>query len=258
MGNAPAKAKVAVMARFFIPSGNLHDGRATLTGQESNHLRRVLRLRPNDRIIVFDESGWEHEAVILSFDGETSNLEILRSCQIDKESPLRITLALALTKGDTIDFTIEKATELGVETIVPFASSRTVPKFDSEKIGKRTLRWQKIAISAAKQCGRTRVPEILPLVELHALLTQLWPDALRLIFWEQESIHGLAELKKNQPNVHSVLLLIGPEGGFSRDEASDAIEHGFKPIRLGGRVLRADTAAVSAVAAVQLLWGDLQ
>jgi 16S rRNA (uracil1498-N3)-methyltransferase len=133
-----------------------------------------------------------------------------------------------------------------------------VPKLDREKIAKRTLRWQKIAISAAKQCGRTRVPEILPLVDLHALLAQLWPDALRLIFWEQESIHGLTELKNNEPNVDSVLLLIGPEGGFSRDEASDAIEHGFKPIRLGGRVLRADTAAVSAIAAVQLLWGDLQ
>src|SRR4051812_19352795 len=140
------------MARFFISSENVHDGRAMLTGQESNHLRRVLRLRPNDRIIVFDDSGWEHEAVIRSFEAETSNLEIVRSYQVDKESPLRVTLALALTKGDRIDFTIEKATELGVHTIVPFACSRTVPKLDREKIEKRTLRWQKIAVSAAKQC----------------------------------------------------------------------------------------------------------
>jgi 16S rRNA (uracil1498-N3)-methyltransferase len=246
------------MARFFISSENVHDGRAMLTGQESNHLRRVLRLRPNDRIIVFDDSGWEHEAVIRSFEAETSNLEIVRSYQVDKESPLRVTLALALTKGDRIDFTIEKATELGVHTIVPFACSRTVPKLDKEKIEKRTLRWQKIAVGAAKQCGRTRVPDILPLTDLHALVAALWPDTLRLIFWEEETNHGLAELKKNEPNVDSIVLLIGPEGGFSRDEANQAINHGFKPIRLGGRILRAETAAVSAVAAVQLLWGDLQ
>ena len=153
------------MARFFVRKENIQATSATIAGQELEHLRRVLRLTVGDPVTLFDDTGWEHEAVIRSLHADRGELEIRRSYEAGRESPLALTLALGLTKGEKMDFVVEKATELGVASIMPFTSSFTVPKLDDKKIAKRTERWQKIALSAAKQCGRTQVPEILPLCE---------------------------------------------------------------------------------------------
>ncbi|MEX0804903.1 MAG: 16S rRNA (uracil(1498)-N(3))-methyltransferase [Candidatus Binatia bacterium] len=246
------------MARFFLPRINLRDNHGTITGPELDHLRRVLRLRPDDHVIFFDDAGWEHEGIIRSFEQDSGDIEIVRSYQVENESPLRMTLALGLTKGEKMDFVIEKATELGVQTIAPFVSTYTVPKLNEKKVAQRAERWHKIALSAAKQCGRVHVPEIIALTDFGDLVEQSLPGDLRLLFWEQESRQGLAELQQNEKDVGAVVLMIGPEGGFSRQEADLAMEHGFKSVRLGRRILRAETAAVAALCAVQLLWGDLR
>lgn len=245
------------MARFFLPTGQIEDHRATITGVELNHLRRVLRLRAQDRVVVFDDGGSEHEGIIRSLTEDRGEIEIIRSYQVNNESPLKTTLALGLTKGEKMDWVVEKATELGVHTVVPFVSSYTIPKLNERKIAQRSERWQKIALSAAKQCGRVRIPEIMALTEFRDLLESLSPDALRLLFWEKECQQGLCELKETRKSIGEVVVMIGPEGGFSAHEAALALEQGFKAVRLGPRILRAETAAVAALSAVQLLWGDL-
>ena len=164
------------MTRFFLSKQQINDNRGLITGQELTHLRKVLRLVPGDRITVFDDFGWEHEAVIRSLSAEQGEIEILSSYEMDRESPLKMILAVALTKGEKMDFIVEKATELGVHTIIPFASAYAVPKLDEAKVRKRTERWGKITLSAAKQSGRTRVPQIAPLCEYESLVCQSWPQ----------------------------------------------------------------------------------
>ncbi len=245
------------MARFFLPARQIEGRRATITGVELNHLRRVLRLRPQDRVVLFDDAGCEHEGIIRSLSEDRGEIDIIRSYQVNNESPLKTTLALGLTKGEKMDWVVEKATELGVHTVVPFVSRYTIPKLDERKMSQRSERWQKIALSAAKQCGRVCIPEIMALTDFRDLLEPVWRDKLRLLFWEKECQHGLLELKETRTSIGEVVVMIGPEGGFSAQEAALALDHGFKPVRLGPRILRAETAAVAALSAVQLLWGDL-
>jgi 16S rRNA (uracil1498-N3)-methyltransferase len=245
------------MVRFFVPHTDIQGDRGVVAGQELQHLRRVLRLAPGDRITVFDDAGREHDAVIRSFGVETASIEILRSYQAERESMLHLTLAIGLTKGDKMDFVVEKATELGVQTIIPLASAHAVPKLDVRKIAARTGRWQKIALSAAKQCGRTQIPKVLPLCDFAQLIAGAWPDTLKLCFWEKETRQSLRQLQMERSDTKSVLMAVGPEGGFSAQEAALATEHGFVLVSLGRRILRAETAALTAVSLAQFLWGDL-
>jgi 16S rRNA (uracil1498-N3)-methyltransferase len=245
------------MARFFLPRIEIREDHATITPPELNHLR-VLRLRPGDRVILFDDAGWEHEGIIGSLRESSCDIAIIRSYQIDNESPLKVTLALALTKGEKMDWVIEKATELGAHSVAPFVSTYTVPKLNERKAVQRLARWRTIALNAAKQCGRVRIPQISALTEFRDFVQAASPDALRLLFWEKEAQQGFSELKNSQETVGQVVLTVGPEGGFSSQEAALALEHGFKSVRFGPRILRAETAAVAALSAVQLLWGDLR
>jgi len=257
MDGLAVSERVEFVARFFLPARQIHDNRGTIDGQEWEHLRKVLRLKPGDRITVFDDTGWEHEAVIRSLGAAQGEIEILSSSQARRESPLQITLAVGLTKGERFEFVVEKATELGVQTIVPFTSTYAVPKLDERKIATRTERWRKIAVSAAKQCGRTRVPEVLPLCTFQELLIRPAHAGIKLIFWEKEAERSIDEVYEKQRDAKAITLAIGPEGGFSSAEAELAQSHGFDSVQLGRRILRAETAAVTALSLVQFLWGDL-
>jgi 16S rRNA (uracil1498-N3)-methyltransferase len=244
------------MARFFLPKERIQDQRGTIVGDELAHLRKVLRLGPGDRLTVFDDTGREHEAVIRSFSADRGDIDILRSYRPERESSRQITLALGLTKGEKMDFVVEKATELGVQTLVPFISSYTVPKLNDRKIETRTERWQRIALSAAKQCGRTLVPKILTLCEFRELVRQPWADTLKLLCWEKEGL-TLKQVYETDPDARGILLVIGPEGGFSSEEADQAQQAGFRSVHLGRRILRSETAALAALSVVQFLWGDM-
>ena len=245
------------MARFFLSRKKIQGRRGTIDGQELEHLRRVLKFAPGDHITLFDGMGWEHEAVIRSFSVGQAEIDIIQSYQVERESPLEITLALGLTKGEKMDLVVEKATELGVQTIAPFVSTYTVPKLDDRKAEQRVQRWQKIALSAAKQCGRTRIPEIHTFCNFVELARQSFSDSVKLLFWEKETQRTLKDVHATDLQARSLVLAIGPEGGFSEEEAKMAFAHGFSSIRLGPRVLRAETAAVTAISLAQFLWGDL-
>lgn len=245
------------MPRFFVPRKNIQDKKGEIAGPEFDHLTKVLRLGPGDRVTLFDDEGWEYEGVLRSCAARSGEIEILNSYRPDRESSLDITLAQALGKGDKMDWVVEKATELGIAAVVPFVSSYTVPRLGDEKAESRRRRWQKIALSAAKQSGRTRIPQILELSEFGGLVLKDWPCDLKLIFWEGERLKSLGDLKKERGRIRSILLAVGPEGGFSKDEVSHAVGHGFLSVHLGKRILRTETAAVAAISLAQFLWGDM-
>lgn len=245
------------MARFSISRESVQSGVATLAGEELHHMKRVLRLRPGDRVTLFDDCGWEHVGVIQSYGPREGKIEILESYEPERESFLEITLAQSVGKGNKMDGVIEKATELGVRTIVPVSSLHTVPRFNLEKVEGRGARWRKIALSAAKQSGRTRVPEILDPVTFGDLARQPASYDLKLLFWERAEANPLRLLKERQNDLRSVLLVIGPEGGFAPEEAALALNHGFQAVTLGKRILRTETAALAVLSIVQFLWGDL-
>ena len=244
------------MARFFVPKKNIRDGRATLGGAELEHMRKVLRFGVGDPVVLFDDEGGEHEGTIASYSTGAAEIAIARSSRPERESPLAVTLAQALGKGDKLDFIVEKATELGVAAVVPFVCRRTVPKLERDVAARRRERWRRIALGAAKQSGRTRVPEVHELVDFTTVVHSS-PFDLKILFWENEQGRGLRRLHAEVPRAASLLLVVGPEGGFTADEAALATENGFHSVGLGQRILRTETAAVAAVALAQFLWGDL-
>jgi 16S rRNA (uracil1498-N3)-methyltransferase len=251
------EAKINAMARFFVRKENITNDGATISGEELNHLRRVLRLKPGERITLFDDASREHQGILRAYGPDYADVEITGSNLVERESPIQAILAVGLTKGEKIDLVIEKATELGVSAIAPFVSQFTVPKLDQQKIARRSSRWQKIAVSAAKQSGRTRIPDVFELTAFGGLIEQAPPDALKLIFWEKESHETLRDVYDRSRDARRIMIVVGPEGGFSREEAKQAVNSGFTTVGLGPRILRAETAAIATLAIVQSWWGDL-
>ena len=245
------------LPRFLVSPDAVRDGGATVGGEELAHMRKVLRLKPGARVLLWDGAGTEHEAVIRAYEGGVAAMAVVRSYHPERESPLAVTLAQAVGKGDKMDWIVEKSTELGVACVAPFFSSHTVPRYDGDKGGRRRERWEKIAAAAARQSGRTRIPEIRDPDRFDVVLTRDWRCDARLLFWEGASGRRLVSLKEEFGSFRSVLVMVGPEGGFSEDEASRAAAEGFRTVGLGRRILRTETAAMAAVCAVQLLWGDL-
>jgi 16S rRNA (uracil1498-N3)-methyltransferase len=245
------------MSRFFLTRDKIENNKATLEGTELGHMKTVLRLKPGQSVFLFDDEGWEHEARIQSYGDRSAELEILKSYQPARESPLAITLAQAVGKGEKMDWVVEKATELGVHTIVPFFSSYTVPRLDSERAGKRRSRWEKIALSAVKQSGRTGIPTLLDACDFQDLVRKDWSCDLKLLLCPGDFNVSMNRIKEEHPQIVSVLLVIGPEGGLTSDEVLQAEREGFKIVHLGRRILRTETAAVSTLTILQLLWGDL-
>jgi 16S rRNA (uracil1498-N3)-methyltransferase len=243
--------------RFFVVRKNISGEQATITGPELDHMVKVMRLGPGDPVSLFDDQGWEHEGVFKSCDARRAEVTILSSYRPERESALRITLAQALGKGDKMDFIVEKSVELGVSGIVPFVSEHTVPRLSREKAVQRQARWQKIALSASKQCGRTRVPEIHELTSFSDLVRGRVGADLKVVFWEGETSCGIGQVKAEKDQIASLILAIGPEGGFSDREIGLALQHGFRTVHLGKRILRMETAALAALTIAQLLWGDL-
>ena len=172
------------MARFFLPARQIEGHRATITGVELNHLRRVLRLRTGDRVVLFDDADCEHEGIIRSLSEDRGEIEIIRSYQVNNESPLKTILALGLTKGEKMDWVVEKATELGVHSVIPFVSSYTIPKLDEKKVAQRSERWQKIALSAA--------PDLLDPGDEHVVLGPLAAATLGPAAVPRRQLHRFA------------------------------------------------------------------
>ncbi|WP_336983655.1 MULTISPECIES: 16S rRNA (uracil(1498)-N(3))-methyltransferase [unclassified Cedecea] len=223
-----------------------------LSEDAANHVGRVLRMSAGQAIQLFDGSNQVFDAEIVQADKKSVRVKILAGNEDDRESPLWLHLGQVMSRGEKMEFTIQKAVELGVNEITPLFSDRCGVKLDAERLNKKLQQWQKIAIAACEQCGRNRVPDIRPAMDLAAWCAEQ-DDALKL------NLHPRASASINtlpQP-VERVRLLIGPEGGLSADEIAMTAEHQFTDILLGPRVLRTETTALTAITALQVRFGDL-
>lgn len=211
-----------------------------------------LRLKNGETIILFSDDGNEYPA-LLKIDGKNAYYaKVLEKKAICRESPVHITLIQVVSTGEKMDFTVQKATELGVAEIYPVLSERSNVRLSGERAEKRRNRWQEIAIAACEQCGRNIVPKIMAVKTLTNVLQQLPPADKYLLLSPQ----GKLKLGKITDKPKKIVLLIGAEGGFSPAENTAACQAGFISITLGKRILRTETASIATIASIQTLWGD--
>jgi 16S rRNA (uracil1498-N3)-methyltransferase len=244
------------MARFYVANPQIEEGMLKIEGDEVKHIRKVLRLKAGDEIVVFDGLGKEFEGTIVEEGLSSVMIKIQNIFSSKGDSPFEVTLAQSLLKGEKMDYLIQKTTELGVKEIIPFFSSRSVPLLEKSRRLKRHHRWEKIAIEASKQCGRGVVPKIESLQDYSDMLHAASTDDLRLILWEREGIK-LKEVLGRSKEKMKVFFIIGPEGGFSQDEVDESKRAGFLPVTLGRRILRAETAGLCFLSILQYEWGDM-
>ena len=232
------------MDYFYVKQEDISSHGLILRGDESKHLIRVMRKNIGDRIFVTDGNDTMYEAVIVGHGKIDTRCDIAAMHRKYHESSLDVTLAVSLLKNPArFDYLVEKATELGVRTIIPLFSERTIPKHEKHD------RLEKIALAAMKQCGRSWLPRIQPLQKYEAVVGNSSHGPLKFIPHEKtDSLQTISSEMKNHDDAHSVLITIGPEGGFSEDEVALAEHNGFKLISLGSRRLRTETAAVVTLA----------
>ena len=215
------------------------------------HAVRVLRLPTGTPITLFDGRGGEYPAVLEYVDRDYAYAVVGAWLERECESPLRVTLVQAVQAGDKMDYTIQKAVELGVDNIIPVESRRSVIRLTGDRAAKRVAHWQGVVASACEQCGRNRLPLVAPLEGLDKWFARPRSSALRLML-----APGAATTLSALPPAAEVELLVGAEGGLDEREVEAARLAGFTAIRLGPRVLRTETAGLAALAALQILWGD--
>lgn len=240
--------------RLFIPEKLSVGAEVLLPERASKHVA-VLRLRLGDAITLFNGEGGEHLAVLKRLVRGQASARITGATEIDRESRLDITLAQCLSSSDRMDIAIQKATELGVRTIRPLESERSVVRLSGDRIEKRMSHWRNVVFAACEQCGRNLPPPVIGIECLLAWLMSLptLSAAGTRLLLAPDAASGLSGLTP----MASVTLLVGPEGGLAPHEHAAALKAGFLPVRLGPRTLRTETAPLAAVAALQTLWGDL-
>lgn len=239
--------------RFYSPQKLAAGATIELSENAARHAMKVLRLRIDDVITLFNGDGANYEASILrSTKEEGTIVKVISQQATDREPPLKVTLAQAISSGDRMDITLQKAVELGVNCIQPLAAERSVVKLTGDKIEKRREHWQNVVISACEQSGRSTIPQVLPPIPYFEWLGRPLVFDLKLILspTAENNLHSLTK-----PD-GEICLLIGCEGGFSPQELITAEQQGFTSIRLGKRVLRTETAALAALSAIQTVWGD--
>jgi 16S rRNA (uracil1498-N3)-methyltransferase len=244
-----------LLPRFYCPPPLPAGSAFELSREAAHHAYRVLRLRVNDPVQVFDGAGHALDGKICEISGKRVLLHELQTCMDDVESPLRITLAQAMCGSEKMDWVVQKATELGVAAIQPVQTQRSVARLFSDRAEKRATHWRSVAISACEQCGRNVLPQICTPKDLGAWLTEVRNITAAKFVLQPE---GSISLHKLAPPQGNAILLIGPEGGFSEDENKMAHLAGFTPIRMGKRILRTETAAIAGITALQTLWGDFK
>ena len=260
------------MTRVYVDSPVAAGKRVVVAGSAANHIARVLRLRSGDSLTVFDGSGGEFGARIEEFRKDAVVVSVEEHRPLDRESPLPLTLVQGISRGERMDWIIQKATELGASRIVPVFTKRSVVRLDEKQAERKLQHWRAIAVAACEQCGRNRIPDLAAPVDFFDMLagdpsrrpdSAAGPDALgrpdsragatRLLL----SPTGDLRIDDLQDVGDGITVLIGPEGGLADVEQEAAISAGFKAVRLGPRVLRTETAAIAALTIIQRYFGDL-
>ena len=241
------------MPKFFVDKNQIEDKYITILNEDAHHISRSLRMAAGEHITVSDGEKYEYDCVLETFGDGFVKALILNSCISATELPVRVHLYQALPKGDKLDFIIQKAVECGAYDITPFESERCVVKIKNEAESRKIDRRNKISLEAAKQCGRGIIPKVNPSISFDKMLNEASKSDVALFCYEGEQAQLLgATLKKlrTERNITDISVIIGSEGGFSKEEAETVAQRGFYTIGLGKRILRAETAAIFALCCI--------
>lgn len=241
------------ISRIFQSVDLVSGSTIELDQSASHHLVTVLRAKVKDIITVFNGRGGEYRAIITQINKKQVIVELKEFVDREAESSLELYLAQGISRSEKMDYTIQKAVELGVKKIIPLFTERCTVKLDEERRAKRHQHWQSIIISACEQSGRNHIPELLFPMSLENGLNAVQADWRFVLSPMASSQLKETSVKKDQ----RVILLIGPEGGLSDPEINLACQHGYFPLNLGPRILRTETAAVAAITALQCCFGDM-
>jgi 16S rRNA (uracil1498-N3)-methyltransferase len=243
--------------RFYITTDKLANSVPEIIGSEARQIAQVLRMRPGEQVELFDGSGWIYEARLEAIDSHRVQVAVTRRYPCPRESALTLAVATGYLKDKKMDALARTLTELGVRQWLPFFAKRSVPSPDAKRLATRHQRWLKKSLEAVKQCERGRPMEIDIHQNLDTLLTAAQPYDLKLLFWERGETEQRLPRDQAIQTVASAFILLGPEGGFDPDETAAALSAGFLSVSLGPRILRAETAALSACTLVQHRYGDM-
>lgn len=239
--------------RLYVPHSLAPGAGLVLDPERSHYVSRVLRLRAGDDLVLFDGSGREHAGSVSSASREGVTVSVGAARECDVESPLAVRLIQGLSRGDRMDFVVQKATELGVQRITPVITEFSVVRLDAAKAEKRVEHWTRIARSACEQCGRNRIPAIDPPQPFPGVLGPEAAGSARVVLHPGAA----GTLSSLQVPASRIELLVGPEGGLSDGEIEQATAAGYLACSFGSRVLRTETAAIAALAVLQARYGDL-
>ena len=246
------------MRFFFIDPSPALNSLVAIRKSDAHHIKNVLRLNPGDRIKLFDGAGFEYEAVIRIMSAAKVDVEILSRDRAALRSGAQIMVAQAFLKEKKMDDLVRKLCELGVAKWIPFFSQRSIPRPDASRLAGRRRRWQRIAAEALKQCRRVDLPETAEALSFEAVLDIGKKCDLNIVFWENESSPLNSSMGSNGRHpIKKILLMLGPEGGFTQHEIQMAENSGFVLAGLGPRILRAETATLAAVTLAQYIFGDM-
>lgn len=239
------------VARFYTEAALRAGGVSLLPEDAAHHAVHVLRLRPGEEVILFNGRGGEYAGRIAAVDRLRVSVDLLEHRRLERESPLAVTLVQGVSAGEKMDFTVQKATELGVAVLQPVLAARSTGRISGERAALKRAHWQRVAIAACEQSGRNRIPEVLPVAPLAQFCAAAPAPGTRLLLSPLATL-GLRAAKLEG----AVTLAAGPEAGFTAEEEALLAETGFLPVRLGPRMLRTETAALAALAALNALAGD--
>ena len=246
------------MRHFFTDPSLTLNSLVTIRKSDAHHIKNVLRLKPGDRIKLLDGAGFEYEAVIRIMSAAKVDVEILSRDRAALQSGAQIIVAQAFLKEKKMDDLVRKLCELGVAKWIPFFSQRSIPRPDASRLAGRRRRWHRIAAEALKQCRRVDLPEIAAALSFDEVLDYSKTCDLKIVFWENEPTPLPRSIELNEKNsFKKILLMLGPEGGFTRAEIELAQRSGFVVAGLGPRILRAETATLAAVTLAQYIFGDM-
>lgn len=244
------------MSKFFIEPENIFEEKIIITGEDVKHIKNVLRSKPGDEIVLSNGNGIDYIVKIDSLEAEQIITSIIKSFINENEPPIEVTLFQGIPKADKMDYIIQKCVELGVKKIVPVITDRTIVKIENQKDAiKKTERWQKIVQEAAKQCNRGIIPIVALPMKFDEALKLAAEAEFSIIPYEKEMENGLKGLLKNR--YENISVIIGPEGGFSENEIKDAVNKGIKPVTLGPRILRTETAGIAVMSILMYELGDV-
>ncbi len=244
------------MPRIFVQPGEINGDSVTLPETEAKRLSRVLRMDTGDAVTLFDGAK-EYHSEITSIGTKSATLKITGSSERNSEPPITIVLGQGLPKGEKLEWVVQKATELGVSAVVPVLMERSIRRPDTKDAARQLERLRKIAVEAAQQSGRMRVPEVPCMMDLPMFLQHASDADLKIVLYEGEKTASLRKVLHCIPAATSVYLLIGPEGGLKEEEVTEAEAAGFIPAGLGPRILRTETAGLAALSIIQFELGDM-